>query len=129
MPRIFPVPTSDPAVSGVRCQLSGFTSNGFTLIEVLVALLVATILTTATGFALVGALMAERVTGQAVEAEFEAGRITARSYLAIEDEVGRHAVEKSRAETKVGKVAFHWTLWTIRCAERPSIQSVVALRE
>jgi prepilin-type N-terminal cleavage/methylation domain-containing protein len=122
-----------PTSHVVRCSKFSVRRSGllgFTLLEVLIAMLVAVVLATTTGFALVGTLTVERVAGYAVECEFAAARVATRHYLGLQvgEDDPRFTVVVSEVESKVGDQAFRWTIWTVRSAERPSISSSAALR-
>lgn len=111
MPRTFPHRRSD--------------RTGFTLLEALIAMLVAVVITLAAGSALIGSLRAESAAAHAIEHEFAAQRQVTRFYLAqpITNAVNSESealVDKKRVTWRDLRPDASSPALFIRVSERPA---------
>ncbi|MFH0954348.1 MAG: prepilin-type N-terminal cleavage/methylation domain-containing protein [Verrucomicrobiota bacterium] len=109
--------------------------NGFTFIEVLVALLMASILVSVACSAIITLLRAEQTADRLREGGFLARQVSAETYLGLVTTGLEVQVDSAWAadseivpddsETEPGL----WRVWTLYPKDRPSLRTAVATRE
>ena len=108
-------------------------NQGFTFVEVLVALLVAALLVSAASSALITSLAAERTAARMQEATLLVPTIASREYLQPGETNGAlhadWAVNSDVVETKGASATNTWRMWTMSPKDRPLLTMTFALRE
>ena len=109
--------------------------EGFTFLEVLIALAVAAILVTVACTALVTALRAEQGAGHLREAGLLIGSIQAETWLGDGDDTPYPAeafpnweITASTEDTLTGDEQIEWEVWTLAPRDRPSLRTSFAMR-
>lgn len=142
MQPIFPVPGPDRGrrqatpLQEFRSPCRGFAREarhpdaGFTLVEAMVALVIATVLTATTAAALIGSLRAEQAAGFSIESEFAAETLATQMYLKVEavDLGVAWSIETTEQEVETETTRTIWSICKIHPNDRPSMQSVVVAR-
>ncbi|MBU0678301.1 MAG: type II secretion system GspH family protein [Verrucomicrobia bacterium] len=109
---------------------SKFKENGFSFIEVLVALLIVGVLATVVGTSLIRSLTAERQAQLFQEAALGAQSTFTSRQLGLEDgdAAGEWDVDSEEGFVKVGRETVAWDVVTVSMKERPSVRVTVSLR-